>query len=143
MIFKTLTPTLSVASQLTEADVAQAARDGFRAIVNNRPDGEDATQLASIKIARLAAQYGMEYAFVPAVSGKIGADEIAGMTQALTRLQTPVLAFCRTGTRSTTLWALSQARALLVEEIIATAAAAGFDLTAFRPQLEALAIPRA
>lgn len=65
MIFKTLMPTLSIASQSTEADVAQAARDGFRAIVNNRSDGEDATQLQSIKIAHLAAQHGMEYAFVP------------------------------------------------------------------------------
>ena len=138
MIFKALTPTLSVASQLTEADVAQAARDGFRAIVNNRPDGEDATQVQSIKIARLAAQHGMEYAFVPAVSGKIGADEVVGMAQALARLQTPVLAFCRTGTRSTTLWALTQAQALPAGEIIATAAAAGFDLTALKPQLEAL-----
>ena len=143
MIFKTLTPTLSIASQSTEADVAQAARDGFRAIVNNRPDGEDATQLQSIKIAHLAAQHSMEYAFVPAVSGKIGADEIAGMAQALARLKAPVLAFCRTCTRSTTLWALSQARALPAAEIIATAAAAGFDLTALRSQLEALVSPRA
>jgi len=60
MIFTALTPALSVASQLTEADVAQAARDGFRAIVNNRPDCEDTAQLPSVKIAHLAAQYGME-----------------------------------------------------------------------------------
>ncbi len=143
MIFKALTSTLSVASHLTEADIAQAARDGFRAIVNNRPDGEDARQLQSSEIAELAAQHGMEYAFVPAVSGKIGADEVAGMAQALARLQTPVLAFCRTGTRSTTLWALTQAGALPAAEIIAIAAAAGYDLTALRSQLEALANPRA
>lgn len=143
MIFNALTPTLSVASQLTEADIAQAARDGFRAIINNRPDGEEPTQITSKKIALLAAQHGMEYPFVPAVSGKIGADEITGMAQALARLKAPVLAFCRTGTRSTTLWALAQANTLPAEEIIATAAAAGFDLTAFRPQLEALASPRA
>jgi len=143
MIFKALTPTLSVASQLTEADVAQAARDGFRAIINNRPDGEDATQIASEKIAQVAAQHGMEYAFVPAVSGKIGADEITGMARALARLEAPVLAFCRTGTRSTTLWALTQAGAIPASEIIATAATAGYDLTALKSQLEALAAARA
>jgi len=80
--------------------------------------------------------------FVPAVSGKIGADEITRMARALARLKAPVLAFCRTGTRSTTLWALTQASSLPATEIIATAAAAGFDLTALRLQLEALAAAR-
>lgn len=139
MIAKPLTPTLSVTAHLTEADVAQAARDGFLAIINNRPDGEDPTQLSSDSIARLAAQNGMEYAFVPAVSSKIGAVEIAGMAQAMARLKTPALAFCRSGTRSTTLWALSQAGLLPTTEILATAAAAGYDLAALKPQLDALA----
>ena len=139
MIAKPLTPTLSVTAHLSEADVVQAARDGFLAIINNRPDGEDRTQLSSDTIRRLAAQHGMEYAFVPVVSGKIGAEEIAGMAQAMARLKAPALAFCRSGTRSTTLWALSQAGLLLTTEILATAAAAGYDLAALKPQLDALA----
>ena len=136
MIFKTLTPTLSVASQLTEADVVQAAHDGFRAIINNRPDGEDPSQLPAQNIARSAAQYGMDYAFVPAVSGKIGPEDIAGMAKAIAELKAPVLAFCRTGTRSTMLWALTQAGTLTATEIIGIAAAAGYDLTALKSRLE-------
>ena len=139
MIAKPLSPKLSVTAHLTEADVAQAARDGFLAIINNRPDGEDAAQLPSDTIARLAAQHGMGYAFVPAVSGKIGADEIAGMALAFPRSKEPVLAFCRSGTRSTTLWALTQAGLLPTAEILATAAAAGYDLSTLKPQLDALA----
>ncbi len=139
MIVKTLTPALSVTSHLTEADLVQAAHDGFHSIINNRPDGEDATQLSSEKLAHLAAQHGMEYAFLPVVSSKIGAEEIAGMAQAMARLKAPALAFCRSGTRSTTLWALAQAGVLPTTEILATAAAAGYDLTALKPQLDALA----
>lgn len=137
MIAKPLTPTLSVTAHLSEADVVQAARDGFLAIINNRPDGEDPAQLSSDSIARLAAQYGMEYAFVPVVSSQIGAVEIAGMAHAMATLKAPALAFCRSGTRSTTLWALSRAGLLPTTEILATAAAAGYDLAALKSQLDA------
>lgn len=142
MTFKTLTPTLSVAAQLTEADIVQAAREGFGTIINNRPDGEDSTQLSSEKIAQLAAEHGMEYAHIPVVTGKMGAHETADMAQALAQLKAPALAFCRSGTRSTTLWALTQAGLKPTAEIIATAAAAGYDLSALKPHLEALAAAR-
>jgi len=136
MPFKTLTPTLSVASQLTEADVDQAAREGFRAIINNRPDGEEPGQLSAGEMQALAAAHGMSFAHVPTVGGKISDGDVAGMADALMRLDGPVLAYCRTGTRSTTLWALTQAGAKRADELIATAARAGYDLSALRSRLE-------
>ena len=141
MPFKPLTPTLSVSPQLSEADVAQAARDGFRAIIDNRPDGEEPGQLSAADMEALAARHGMGFAHVPAIPGQIGDAEVAQMASALVRLDGPVLAYCRTGTRSTTLWALSQAGARSADSIIATAADAGYDLTALRPRLELPSTP--
>ena len=136
MPFKPLTPTLSVSPQLSEADVAQAARDGFRSIADNRPDGEEPGQLSAVEMEALAQRHGMGFAHVPAVPGKIGDEEVAQMVSALARLDGPVLAYCRTGTRSATLWALSQAGKRSADSIIATASDAGYDLTALRPRLE-------
>jgi sulfide:quinone oxidoreductase len=69
MPFKPLTPTLSVSPQLSEADLAQAARDGFRAIIDNRPDGEEPGQLSAADMEALAARHGMGFAHVPAIPG--------------------------------------------------------------------------
>ena len=140
MTIKLLTPALSVSPQLTEADLAKAARDGFRAIIDNRPDGEEPGQVSAADMERLAAAYGMAFAHVPVVPGKIGDEDVARMADALSRLDAPVLAYCRTGTRSTSLWALSQAGALPADTILRTASDAGYDLTALRPRLETTAV---
>ncbi|ADL00043.1 bifunctional protein tyrosine phosphatase family protein/NAD(P)/FAD-dependent oxidoreductase [Brevundimonas subvibrioides] len=136
MPFKALTPSLSVSPQLSEADVAQAARDGFRAIIDNRPDGEEPGQPSAAEMQALAASHGMGFAHVPTVGGKISDGDVAGMADALMRLDGPILAYCRTGTRSTTLWALTQAGAQPADALIATAAGAGYDLSALRTRLE-------
>jgi len=136
MPIKPLTPALSVAPQLSEAEVARAAREGFRAIIDNRPDGEESGQLSAADMERLAATHGMGFAHVPTVPGKIGDEDVARMAAAIARLDGPVLAYCRTGTRSVTLWALSQVGTLPADTIIATAANAGYDLEAIRARLE-------
>lgn len=136
MPFKTLTPSLSVSPQLSEADVAQAARDGFRAIIDNRPDGEEPGQPSAAEMQAFAASHGLGFAHVPTVGGKISDEDVALMAHALSTFEGPVLAYCRTGTRSTTLWALTQAGAQPADALIATAAEAGYDLSALRPRLE-------
>jgi sulfide:quinone oxidoreductase len=136
MTIKSLTPALSVSPQLTEADIAQAARDGFRGIVDNRPDGEEPGQLSADQMEQLAASHGMAFAHVPVVAGKIGDEDVARMADVLARLDAPVLAYCRTGTRSTSLWALSQAGSMPAETILKTANNAGYDLAALRARLE-------
>ncbi|MXP27048.1 TIGR01244 family phosphatase [Altererythrobacter indicus] len=136
MPFKPLTASLSVAPQLTPEDVVQAAKDGFRAIIDNRPDGEEAGQISAALMEAMAQAHGMAFAHIPVVPGKISEQEVADMAAALARLDGPVLAYCRTGTRSTTLWALSQIGLVPADTLIATAKSAGYDLMALRSRLE-------
>ena len=109
MSFNSLSPTLSVSPQLSEADVALAAQHGFRSIIDNRPDGEELGQFSAADMRALAAGHGMGFAHIPVVPGKIGDTDIAGMADALARLEGPILAYCKTGTRAASLWALCQA----------------------------------
>ncbi len=125
MPFKLLTPSPSVSPQLSEADIAQAARMGFRAIIDNRPDGEEPGQSSAASMQSLAAAHGLAFAHVPATSGKINDEDVAYMADALARLDGPIIAYCRTGTRSAALWPLTQAGALPASSIIAAAAHAG------------------
>lgn len=134
---KRLTPFLSVSPQISEADIGALAARGFRAVVNNRPDGEGDNQPPSEVIAAAARRVGMEYRHRPVVSGKVTDADVDGFTELMGELRGPVVAFCRTGTRSITLWALSEAWHLDPETILETAAAAGYDLSGLRPRLEA------
>jgi sulfide:quinone oxidoreductase len=131
-----LTPFLSVSPQIAGADLGTLAAQGFRAVVSNRPDGEAEDQPASAMLAAAAERVGLDYRHVPAVSGKITDDDVAAFAEALEEVKGPVLAFCRTGTRSTTLWALAEARHLDPQVILTTAAEAGYDLAALKPRLD-------
>ncbi len=131
-----LTPFLSVSPQIAEADLGTLAAQGFQAVINNRPDGEADDQPTSAALAAAAARVGLDYRYVPAVSGRITDDDVVAFDQAMAQVKGPVLAFCRTGTRSTTLWALAEARHLAPPSILATTAEAGYDLEALRPRLE-------
>lgn len=137
MTFKTLTQKLSVSPQLSKTDVEIAATQGFKAIVDNRPDGEEPGQITAAEMEQLAAAHGMAFAHIPVVPGKLDDAAVAKMDAALDRLEGPVLAYCRTGTRSTSLWALSQASKAEPEAIMATAKAAGYDLTSIADRLKA------
>src|SRR5579872_5205764 len=108
--FRHVTDHISVAPQIGAADVAAAARAGFVAIVNNRPDGEAPDQPAAAEIEAAARAAGLAYAHIP-VRGAPGPAEIAAMRAAVDAAPGPVLAFCRSGTRSITTWALGQAQA--------------------------------
>jgi uncharacterized protein (TIGR01244 family) len=129
---------ISVSPQIDPADVAQLAAQGFAAIVNNRPDGEDATQPAGETVARAAEAQGLAYTAIP-VAGGFSPAQIDAMRGALDAATGPVLAFCRSGTRSTHLWALAEAKAGGdPDAIVAKAAAAGYDIGGIRPLLDAL-----
>lgn len=136
MTINTLTPDLSVMPQVSESDIAELSRRGFRAIIGNRPEGEAADQpkWSALKAAALAA--GMEAVHIPVVASQIDAEDIRAFREALERLPRPIAAFCRTGTRSTLLWALANEACLTADERIRIAANAGHDLTPFRRLLE-------
>jgi sulfide:quinone oxidoreductase len=131
-----LTETLLVSSQLAVADVAAAAAQGVRSIINNRPDGESPDQPSSAEIEAAATAMGLGYRHIPIVPGQVRDEDVTSFDTALAELEAPVLAFCRTGTRSTTLWALGQAGSQAADAIAARAEAAGYDLKSLRPRLE-------
>jgi uncharacterized protein (TIGR01244 family) len=112
--------------QLTVADVDEAAAQGIRLIVNNRPDGEEPGQPSSAEIEAAARAAGLDYRHIP-VAGAFPAEQVEAMARAIE--QGPVLAYCRSGTRSAFLWALARARrGAPAGESVAAAAAAGYDL---------------
>jgi len=132
---KRLSATLSVVAQIEAADVVALAAQGFRSLINNRPDGEAAGQPDSALIAVMAAQCGMTYRYLPVISGQVQDADVEAFAQALVTLPTPTLAFCRTGTRCTMLWALDAVRRQPVEDVMHAATLAGYDLNGLRPRL--------
>jgi sulfide:quinone oxidoreductase len=125
---KTLTAALSVAPQITPLDLKALREAGFRSVICNRPDGEAADQPGFEEIARAAHDQGLHCHYLPAESGKVTDAQAAAFGVLMAELPKPVLAYCRTGMRSTTMWALSQAGQLPLAQIIERAAGAGFDL---------------
>ncbi len=127
--------------QITLAEVAYAKALGIGLIINNRPEDEsdDQTPGPDIEAAALAA--GMVYVAIPVTHAGFSMTQVEAMQQALAQAgDAPVLAYCRSGTRSTLLWALAQAKAGLdPEEIAAKAAGAGYDIAPIRATVDMLA----
>ncbi len=130
-----LTDGFSVAPQLTEQDLEAVAAAGFRLLINNRPDSEAQDQPTSAELSAAARRHGLDYRHVPVVPGQISDEQVAAFKEALADGQGPALAFCRSGTRSATLWALASADAMPPEEILKTARDAGYDLSALRGRI--------
>ena len=136
---KKLDDRLLVSSQITPADIDQAAAAGVRAIINNRPDGEEPGQPTSAELEARARSCGITYRHIPISSGDFDDASVRSFGDALMGADGETLAFCRTGMRSTTLWALSQAGVRPAADILETAANAGYDLSSQRARIEALA----
>ena len=139
---KQLTPQLYVAGQITKEDIPTIAAQGFKVILNNRPDGEGEDQPPAAEIEAEAKAHGLQYIYQPVVGTAI-TDENAeefGVTIAACANESngPVLAHCRTGTRCTILWMLSQAKNQSADELLATAAKAGYSLEQVRERLEGI-----
>lgn len=139
MDIRTIAPDLSVSGQITAQDVGVIASQGFRSIVINRPDGEASDQPRHTEIVEAATRSGLSVRYLPVVSGNVTDADVAAFAEAMEALPAPMLAFCRTGTRSTTLWALSQAGHLSTDAILKTASSAGYDLGGMRSRLDAKA----
>lgn len=137
MDIKYIAPDLSVSDQLLPQDIGLAASQGFKSIIINRPDGEGSDQPASKALVEAAARHGLEVKYLPVVSGKVTDADARAFHTAMHELPAPALAFCRTGTRSTTLWALSQAGHLSADAILKTTSQAGYDLEGLRSRLDA------
>ncbi len=135
MAFKKLTNDFSVAAQIAESDIIEAAKNGFVAIIGNRPDGEEAGQPSAAAVAALAHQHGLKFAYIPVTVGAMHDADVAKMAAALKEANGPVLAYCRSGTRATMMWGLAQAGHMPADAIFAAAAQARYDIAAVKPNI--------
>lgn len=130
---------ISVAPQIAVEDIAAIKAAGFTAIVNNRPDDEEAGQISGDAIRAAAEAAGLTYTAIPITHAGFSYPQIEAMAEVLAGADGPVLAFCRSGTRSCNLWALAQARnGADADELIAKGAGAGYNLDGLRPLLDQL-----
>ncbi|MEQ5795170.1 bifunctional protein tyrosine phosphatase family protein/NAD(P)/FAD-dependent oxidoreductase [Paracoccus sp. NFXS7] len=126
---RTLSPQFAVSPQITPQDIPALKAQGYRAIIANRPDGEGADQPTFAEIEAAAHAAGMQARYIPISGGMVGDDDVEAFRSALRAMPGPVLAYCRSGTRSATLWALAQADDMPLSQILAATSTAGYDLS--------------
>lgn len=143
-MFRQVTDTLYVSPQIGVAEVAYAKALGVTMVVNNRPEGEEPGQTTGAEIEAAAKDAGLSYVAVPVTHAGFSPWQLEQMAAALEQAETgpnpgKVLAYCRSGTRSTLLWALTRARAGDdADALSAQAAAAGYDLSPIRQIMDAV-----
>jgi sulfide:quinone oxidoreductase len=108
MPIQSLSPNFAVSPQIAPDELAAIAAAGFKSVICNRPDGEDPGQPSFDTVAQAAAKVGLQARHLPVVSGQFGQAEAAATAQLLRQLPQPILAYCRSGARSTNLWQLAQ-----------------------------------
>lgn len=132
------------APQITESDFEAFAAHGIKTIVNNRPDGEEPGQMTAERARALAERHGIEYHHIPMTVPTLGPELIDRFEQVVTSAPRPIVAHCRSGTRSCILWSLTEAGrgARSVDETLQCAATGGYDLSQMRPMIESYAASR-
>lgn len=138
--FKTLSETVFASEQITLEDIAAAKAAGVAVIVNNRPDGEDPSAPQGHDIQAEATAAGLQYVSIPIGHSGFSEVQVDAMVDTLKDADGSVLAYCRSGTRSTFLWALANAKmGAEPEAITRSALAAGYDISPIRPMMDMLA----
>ena len=125
---KVISDELSVSPQISVDDVKALAEQGYNAIICNRPDGEGADQPTFAELSAAAKAVGIDVRYIPVEVGKVTEDAVFAFNRALLEMPIPALAYCRTGTRSATLWSLTQANRLSLAEILTATRNAGYDM---------------
>ncbi|OOW69667.1 hypothetical protein Xmar_19390 [Xanthomonas axonopodis pv. martyniicola] len=137
MKLRQLSPDTLVTDQLRPADLPALAKQGVASVVCNRPDGEQPEQPDHLAIQAACTAADIRFAYLPVVAGCILDSQVQQFRELLLKMPAPVAAYCRTGTRSTSLWALGQVRAagLTTDQVLSIASGAGYDLSALAPRL--------
>ncbi|WP_067732949.1 TIGR01244 family sulfur transferase [Novosphingobium naphthalenivorans] len=139
-MFRQITDTVFASPQIGTDAIAEAKALGIVKIINNRPEGEEDGQPAGAAIEAAARDAGLDYVAIPVTHAGFSQGQVDAMLEALDSAGGPVLAYCRSGTRSTLLWALARAKAGDNPTVIASkAASAGYDVTPVRQLIEMLA----
>lgn len=119
----------SVSTQITPRDIDALVAAGVRSVICVRPDGEANDQPTFTEIERAARAAGLGIAHVPVISGKVNEANVDDYLVATEKLERPLHSYCRTGTRSMTLWSMYQRRmGVPTEELLRRAADCGYDL---------------
>lgn len=138
-MFRQLNDRVFVSPQIGLPEVAEAAAQGIAMIVNNRPEDESDDQVPGPAIEAAAKAAGMAYVAIPVTHAGWSEGQVKAMVKALAEAQGPVLAYCRSGTRSTLLWALAEASTgASPHALTAAAAQAGYDLGPIRALMDML-----
>ena len=135
MDIRKIDDTISVAPQITVQDVTEIARQGFKTLVANRPDREELGQPSMADLEAAAREHGLNWVYMPVESGNITDQDIDAFAPMIRDADKPVLAFCRSGTRCTVLWALSAARDTSAQEVFSKARNAGYDISGLAPRM--------
>lgn len=138
-MFRTLTQEIMVAPQIGVDAVAEAKAQGVSLIINNRPEGESDDQVAGTEIEAAARAAGLDYVAIPVTHSGFSEPQVAAMVAAVKGAKGKVLAYCRSGTRSTLLWALAEsAQGGDPDALTNMAAKVGYDLSPVRPLMDML-----
>jgi len=140
MDIKTFNADYAVCSQISVTQMQDIAARGLTTIICNRPDTENAAGQQSADLRAKAAELGLQFHYNPVIVGQLSEDNITLQASVLAETQGKTLAFCRTGMRSAIVWGLSRAGLDSADDILATAARAGFGLDNLRPYLEQSAV---
>jgi uncharacterized protein (TIGR01244 family) len=139
-MFRKVTEKFYASPQIEAGDIGEAAQLGVRLVINNRPEGESDDQTSGPEIEAAARAAGMDYVAIPVNHAGFSETQVSAMAEALARSEGPVLAYCRSGTRSTLLWALAEAsRGSNPQKLAANAAGAGYDVSPVRAMIDMLA----
>ena len=136
MSIKEIEPTYYVSEQITADDIESLKVQGMRSIICNRPDGEDEDQPPYAEIEAKAKGLGLEVLYIPIPKGDITEEQISTFVNEFYKLPMPVLAYCRSGMRSTSLWSLANATRLSTEDILERAASAGYDISSLTERIK-------
>ena len=138
--FRQIVEGVYASPQIGLDDVELAKAMGVSLIVNNRPELESPDQTPGAEIEAAARAAGIAYVAIPVTHAGFSDTQVTAMVKALDGATGPVLAYCRSGTRSTLLWALAEAsKGANPEDIAAAAAQAGYDVGPIRPLIDILA----
>jgi uncharacterized protein (TIGR01244 family) len=139
-MFRKIDDQFLASPQIAVSDIAEAMALGITTIINNRPDGEEPSEPQGAEIEAAAHAAGLGYVAIPVTHAGFSGPQVAAMAVALEAAKGPVLAYCRSGTRSTLLWAL--ARTQLGDDkatLQAKAARGGYDLSSIEHLIDVVA----
>lgn len=105
MQYRQITEDYAVSPQISVDDVKLIKEAGFKSVICNRPDGEDAGQPGADEIRQAVEAAGLVFRWVPVISGQMTPQDVEQQAAALDELPAPVFAYCRSGTRCTNLFA--------------------------------------